>query len=101
MRDGSNQDRADDDKDQFHSPIVAELSVPRRLCGAASPGSGSVADAPGIDPIRWAPNERIDGITRQTGRYDWQDGHQNRLRPSSSAVRTVVPHTRHGSPALR
>jgi hypothetical protein len=31
----------------------------------------------------------------------WQVGHQNRLRPSSSAVRTEVPHTRHGSPARR
>src|SRR4029077_1770371 len=33
--------------------------------------------------------------------YFWQVGHQNTLRPSSSAVRIVVPHTRHGSPALR
>lgn len=31
----------------------------------------------------------------------WQVGHQNRLRPSNSAVRTAVPHTRHGSPARR
>ena len=31
----------------------------------------------------------------------WQVGHQNRLRPSSSAVRIDVPQTRHGSPARR
>ena len=33
--------------------------------------------------------------------YFWQDGHQKTFRPSSSAVRIVVPHTRHGSPARR
>ena len=29
----------------------------------------------------------------------WQVGHQKRLRPSNSAVRIEVPHTRHDSPA--
>jgi hypothetical protein len=31
----------------------------------------------------------------------WQVGHQKRLRPSNSAVRIDVPHTRHGSPVRR
>src|SRR5271166_6068162 len=33
--------------------------------------------------------------------YFWQVWHQKTFRPSSSAVRIVVPHTRHGSPARR
>ncbi|BBY61546.1 hypothetical protein MSAR_46820 [Mycolicibacterium sarraceniae] len=33
--------------------------------------------------------------------YTWQMGHQNTLRPSSTAVRIGVLHTRHGSPARR
>jgi hypothetical protein len=31
----------------------------------------------------------------------WQVGHQKTLRPSNSAVRIAVPHTRHASPARR
>src|SRR6478609_6090168 len=31
----------------------------------------------------------------------WQVGHQNTLRPSSTAVRMAVAHTRHGSAARR
>ena len=43
----------------------------------------------------------VASIRRRCCVYFWQVGHQNRLRPSSSAVRIVVPHTRHGSPARR
>lgn len=35
------------------------------------------------------------------GGQDWQPEHQYRLRPASSAVRTGVPQTRHGTPARR
>ena len=43
----------------------------------------------------------VASIRRRCCVYFWQVGHQNRLRPSSSAVRIVVPHTRHGSAARR
>jgi len=35
------------------------------------------------------------------GFHVWQVGHQKTFRPSSSVVRIVVVHTRHGSPARR
>ena len=48
------------------------------------------------------PARRNRGLTLLAGgAYVWQVGHQNRLRPSSTAVRIGVPHTRHGSPARR
>src|SRR3954447_5245338 len=49
MRDGRHHDGADDNKDQFHSAIVAESALPRRLRGDVSPWDVGVADAPGID----------------------------------------------------
>jgi hypothetical protein len=36
-----------------------------------------------------------------TSSHAWQVWHQKTFRPSNSAVRITVPHTRHGSPARR
>ena len=90
VRDGGDHDGADDDEDQFHARIVA-------------------ANARAFSPSRTSGREsarRARHFVDLGGRLGralsiWQVGHQNRLRPSSSTVRTVVPHTRHGSPARR
>ena len=48
----------------------------------------------------------LNELERTGGRYGLQTmceggGQANRLRPTSSAVATSVPHTRHGSPVRR
>jgi hypothetical protein len=60
--------------------------------GAVSAGAGAVRRARA--PWTW-PFPLYDEF------HVWQIGHQNKFRPSSTAVRMEVPHTRHGSPARR
>ena len=57
----------------------------------ANPGRTAHSGEPHLRPHRAARD-------RKRG---WQRGHQNRLRPTSTSVRTVLPHTKHASPARR
>lgn len=38
-------------------------------------------------------------VARETGQWDWQDGHQKRRRPAMSCSRTLSPQRRQGRPA--
>ena len=81
--------------------VAAALSSRRGTVQERSPGAlarTSMAFGP-VDRAPWCP--MVFWATGLLGYWGWQTGHQNRLRPTMTWVRTCVPHRRHGRPSRR